>query len=102
MSFPVAEGAPGVSGIVPGPDPAASTTKVTVFESVPSGFCKPTARLPATDTSAAVSDVVHWAADVQDVLRGAPAIRIVEPGPGLDAMKLPPDNFKVKPPADPT
>jgi hypothetical protein len=39
--------------------------------------------------------------DVQEVLRPVPATRIVDPGPGLDAMKLLPDIFKVKPPADP-
>src|ERR1700676_2036108 len=94
MSFPVAEGAPGVSGIVSGPKPGASTTKVTVFESVPSGFCRSTVRFPAKERSAAVRDVVHCPADVQEVLRAAPATRIVDPGPGLDAMKLAPDSFK--------
>src|ERR1700730_2187626 len=101
MSFPVAECAPGVSVIVSGPKPGASTTKVTVFESVPSGFCRRTVRFPAKERSAAVRDVVHCPADVQEVLRAAPATRIVDPGPGLDAMKLAPDSFKVKPPADP-
>ena len=61
--------------------------------------------LPSAADVGAASEVVGVCvftdADVQDVLRSAPAIKIVEPGPGLDAMKLPPDSFKVKPPADP-
>src|SRR5260370_40787138 len=101
MSFPVAEGAPGVSGIVSGPEPGASTTNATAFESVPSGFCRLTVRFPASDRSVAVSDVVHCVSDLQEVLRAVPATRLVDPGPGLDAMKLPPDIFKVTPPADP-
>ena len=101
MSFPAAEGALGVRGIESGPEPGASTTNVTVFESVPSGFCTCTARFPADCRSAAASDVVHSALDTQEVVREAPVTKIVEPGPGLDAMKLLPDISSVKPPADP-
>src|ERR1700690_467420 len=53
MSLPVATGAPGVSGIVEVPDIGFGTTKICVFESVPSGFCSRTERFPATDRSAA-------------------------------------------------
>src|ERR1700730_18229923 len=101
ISFPVTEGAPGVSGITSEPDPVASTTNFTVLDSVPSGFCKPRVRSPATDMSAAESDVVHCVAEEQNVLRAVPATTIMEPGPGLEGMKLAPDIFKVNPPADP-
>jgi hypothetical protein len=47
MSFPIANGAPGVSGIASAPEPGASTTKFAEFERVPSGFCICTARFPA-------------------------------------------------------
>src|SRR5690348_4255795 len=79
ISCPVAEGAPGVRGITAEPEPGASTTKVTAFDSVPSGFCKPTVRFAASDRSAAESGVVHCVGEAQNVLRGVPATRIEEP-----------------------
>src|SRR5579859_4588153 len=94
ISLPVAEGAPGVREITEEPEPGASTMNVTAFDSVPSGFCKPTVRFAASDRSAAESDVVvHCVGDAQNVLRAVPATRIEEPGPGLDAEKLAPDIF---------
>src|SRR5258707_218937 len=59
ISFPVAEGAPGVNGIRSDPEPGAKTTNATEFESVPSGFCKRTVRFPANNRSVAASEVVH-------------------------------------------
>jgi hypothetical protein len=44
---------------------------------------------------------VHSALDTQEVVWDVPVTKIVEPGPGLDAMKLLPDISSVKPPADP-
>jgi hypothetical protein len=38
---------------------------------------------------------------MQEVVRGVPATKIVEPGPGLDPAKLAPVKFRVNPPADP-
>ncbi len=84
-----------------GPEPGASTTKVTVLEIVPPGFCTQTERLPADCKSAEVSDVVHCVLDAQNVVRGVPATRIIEPGPGLDVAKLFPDTSNVNPPAEP-
>ena len=101
ISLPVTEGALGVRGIVPAPEPVASTTKVSILEIVPSGFCSQTERLPADCKSAAVSDVVHCVLDAQTVVRGVPATRIVEPGPGLDVAKLFPDAANVNSPAEP-
>src|ERR1700682_2711175 len=101
MSLPAAVGAPGVRGITSGPKPGASTTNATAFEGVPSGFCNRTVRFPADCRSEAESDVVHVALDAQNVVRGPPIIRIVEPGPGLELAKSFPDISSVKPPADP-
>src|ERR1700716_60738 len=89
MSFPVVEGVPG-----------ASTTKFTEFESVPSGFCRRMVRFPAMERSLAESDVVHCAADVQELVRAVPEIRIIDPGPGLDAIKFAPESLSVNPPTD--
>src|SRR6266849_4950009 len=38
MSFPAADGWPGVRGIAPGPEPTSATTKLTVFDTAPPGF----------------------------------------------------------------
>jgi hypothetical protein len=56
---------------------------------------------PADCRSVEASDVVHCVFDVQFVTREVPATRIVEPGPGLDVMKLLPETSSVKPPAEP-
>ena len=101
MSFPVLDGAPGVSGIAPPPEPGAVTTNASVLESDPSGFWIWTVRFPADCRSAAVIDVVHCAFDVQDVAREDAAIRIADPGPGVDGEKLLPETSRVKPPAAP-
>src|SRR3982074_2696395 len=101
MSFPVVEGVPGVSNIVSRLVLGASTTKFTEFESVPSGFCRRMVRFPAMERSLAESDVVHCAADVQELVRAVPAIRIIEPGPGLDAINFAREISSVNPPADP-
>src|SRR5713226_4313877 len=101
MSLPVAIGAPGVRAMTSGPEPVASTTNETEFESVPSGFCKRTARFPGDCKSAAESEVVQVALDIQNVVRGPPVMMIVEPGPGLEPAKLFPNSSSVKPPADP-
>lgn len=101
MSLPALVGALGVRGIAAVPDPGASTTKLCVLESDPSGFCSCTERFPADCRSAAASDVVHWALDAQDVVRGVPVTRMVAPGPGLDGEKLLPETSRVKPPAEP-
>src|SRR5258708_7653612 len=81
MSFPALEGALGVRGIIPVPDPGATTTNVSVLERVPSGFCTCTGRFPADCRSAMASDVLHWVLDAQNVARDLPASRIAEPGP---------------------
>ena len=96
--FPVLYGALGVSGIVPFPVPWASTTKVCVLESVPSGFCNCTLRFPADCRSAVLSEVMHCVADAQDAVRAVPLTRIVEPGPGIVGAKLFPVTSSVKPP----
>lgn len=101
MSLPNEDGALGVKGIVAASTPGASTTKVEIFEIVPSGFCSWTGKIPANCRSACVSEVVHSVFDSQDVVRGVPAINIVEPGPGLEASKLFPETSRVNPPADP-
>ena len=101
MSSPALEGALGVNGIGADPDPGASTTKVCELESNPLGFCSCTERFPADCRSAAFSDVMHWVLDAQEVARGAPVTRMMEPGPGADGEKLLPLTCKVKPPAEP-
>ena len=98
MSSPVLVGALGVRGIVPVPDPCASTTKVCVLESVPSGFRNCTLRFPGDCRSAKPSEEMHCVIDAQDVVRALPDTRIVEPGPGIVAAKLFPVTSKVKPP----
>src|SRR5579862_1891782 len=101
MSLPVLDGAPGVSGIVPAPEPSPSTVNVCKLESVPPGFSICTERFPENCKSAAVSDVMHCVFDEQNAARGAPATKIVEPGPGEDGEKLFPETSRVKPPAEP-
>lgn len=101
MSFPVLFGALGVRGIVPVPEPCASTTNISVLESVPSGFCNCTLRFPADCKSAAPIEVVHCALESQVVDRGLPLTRIVEPGPGIAAAKFIPVTSSVNPPAVP-
>src|ERR1039458_8076041 len=101
ISFPVTDGALGVRAIVSAPEPSASTAKLAILEIVPPGFCIQTERLPADCTSAAVSDVVHCVFDAQLVVRGVPAIEMIEPGPGLDNAKLSPDIARMNPPAEP-
>src|ERR1700722_6465958 len=99
MSFPVLAGALGVSGIVPVPEPRASTTNVSAFERFPAGLWSCTCRSPADCRSAAPSDVVHWVLDAQSVVRGVPVTTMVEPGPGSDGKKLVPDASRVNTPA---
>src|SRR5579859_2143274 len=101
MSSPVLLGELGVSGIAPVPVPGASTTKVSVLDSKPSGFSICTERLPAIARSEAVSDVMHCVGEAQDVARAALPTSIVEPGPGSDGEKLLPVTSSVNPPAEP-
>src|SRR4029077_19647491 len=101
MSSPTLVGALGVRGIAPLPEPGASTTNVCELESDPSGFRSCTERFPANCRSGAASDVMHCVLDAQDVGRGVPATRIVEPGPGSEEEKLFPETSRVKPPAEP-
>jgi len=101
MSFPVAFGAPGVSGTVPALLVGAATTSVAAAESAPLGFCTVTLRFATELRSAAVSVVEQTAAESHQVARPLPWMRMVEPGPGLLAAKLPPSTRSVMPPAAP-
>jgi hypothetical protein len=101
MSFPVLVGALGVSGIVPVPEPCASTTKFSVLESALSGFCNRTLRFPTDCKSAAPSEAMHCVLESQVVDRELPLTRIVEPGPGIVAAKFIPVTSSVNPPAVP-
>src|ERR1700722_6213011 len=101
MSLPALLGALGVSGICIVPEPGSSTTNVCMLESNPSGFSSWTGKLPADCKSDAFSDVMHWVPDSHEVVRGEPATRIVEPGPGAEGEKLFPETSKVKPPGEP-
>jgi hypothetical protein len=101
MSLPALVGALGVREIVPVPELGASTTNVSELESVPSGFCSCTVKFPANCKSGAASEVMHCELDTQNEVRGVPATRIVEPGPGEDEERLYPETSRVKPPAEP-
>jgi hypothetical protein len=80
---------------------AEATTNAAVFDVLPPGFCSVTLKLAATCKSEEASVVVQADAVLQTVVRALPEIRIVEPGPGLDAAKFAPSTCSVKPPAAP-
>src|SRR6202140_1515370 len=101
MSFALAAGAALVSEITSSAVFCAATTRETLLEVVPSGLRICTATLPTAATSAGVTGTVHSDTDVQVVVRAVPPISKTEPGPGLDATKLPPSTRNVKPLAPP-
>jgi hypothetical protein len=101
MSFPLALGLADVSGITSGVGASCATTKFTMFENVPSGFCICTLKLPAAERSEAARVVVQSPFVSQKVVRAVPPTRITEPGPGLLSTKFPPCTRRVNPPALP-
>lgn len=101
MSFPVAEGFVGVSGMMSTFGDAATTTKFTVLDCVKSGFRIATDKFPALARSVNVNAVVHVPLDEHEVVRAVPPTRIVELGPGLVGRKFPPCTCNVKLPAPP-
>ena len=88
MSLPVAEGAPGVRAMLVAVDGGAATMNETTLDVAPLGFCTTTLKFEAVARSDELSVTEQFAADWHSVLRVLPAIRTVEPGPELVAVKL--------------
>src|SRR6266478_4736011 len=101
MSFVVAEGAALVREMISSEGLGAATTRETLLEVELSGLRTWTKRLPGAETSAEVTGAVHSVTEMQVVVRAAPAINKTEPGPGVEATKLPPSTRRVKPLAAP-
>src|SRR6266852_1403598 len=97
MSFVEAEGAALASEMTSSEALRAATIRETLLEVVLSGLRIWTERLPGAETSAAMTGAVHSVTE----LRVVPAINKTEPGPGVDAAKLPPSTRRVKPLAAP-
>src|ERR1700688_4766872 len=99
MSLPVAEGAPGVRAMLVAVDGGAATMNETILDVAPLGFCTTTLKFEVLARSDELSVTEQFAADWHSVLRVLPAIRTVEPGPELVAVKLAPAILNVKPAA---
>jgi hypothetical protein len=90
MSFAEAEGAALVREMISSEALRAATMRETLLEVVLPGLRSWTERLPGAETSAAVTGAVHSVTELHMVMRGVPAISKTEPGPGVEAAKLPP------------
>src|SRR5271170_4691319 len=86
ISSAVAAGAALVSEMISSEPLGAPTTSKTTLDSVPTGSCTCTVRLPAAATSAGVTGAVHSVAELHAVVRGVPPTSSTDPGPGLDAV----------------
>ena len=101
MSFVVAEGAAPVREMISSEALGAATMRETLLEVVLPGLRTWTERLPAVETSAVVTGAVHFVTELHMVVRAVRAISKTEPGPGVEAAKLPPSTRRVKPLAAP-
>src|SRR5579864_7280302 len=101
ISFDAAIGAALVSEITSSTVFCAAMIRETLLDVVASGLRICTATLPTVATSAGVTGAAHSDTDVQVVVRAVPPISKTEPGPGLEALKLPPSTRSVKPLAAP-
>src|SRR6266851_10355569 len=101
MSLAVAEGAALVREMISPDGLRAATMRETLLEVELSGLRTWTERLPAVETAAAVTGAVHSVTELHVVVRAVPAINKTEPGPGVEAMKLPPSTRRMKPLAAP-
>ena len=81
------------------PSARGTTVNMAVPDLWPAGFSRITAMFIAADTSKEVSAVVQSDAELHSVFLAFPLIRICDPGPGLDAMKLAPCTRNVNPAA---
>jgi hypothetical protein len=86
----------GESEITAADAPAAATTRASVFDCAPPGFCTETLTVPAEATSAGAIVTVHAVALAQAVFRAAPSIITWLPGPGLVGTKFIPVSESVK------
>src|SRR5258708_2363782 len=78
-----------------------TTTRETLFDREPSGFCSCTLTLPAIGTSEGKIGAVHSAALLQLVVRVAPPSSSADPGTGVVAAKPPPSMRRVNPSTPP-
>src|SRR5271166_1563865 len=102
MFWPVEVGEAVVRVMTVSEVPRATTTRLTVLESVPPGFWIWMETLPICATSVLLMGAEQLFAELQVVTRAVPLRRSVEPGPGLDGMKPLPSTVRVKPSALPT
>src|SRR5258708_33715350 len=90
MSWPAAEGDDVVSVKLSSKAFGWTTTRETLFDREPSGFCSCTLTLPAIATSEGRIGAVHSAALLQLAVRVAPPSSSADPGTGAVAAKPPP------------
>src|SRR5258708_24634321 len=101
MSWPAAEGDDVVSVMLSSKAFGWTTTRETLFDREPSGFCSCTLTLPAMAMSEGKIAAIHSAALLQLVLREVPPSSSADPGPGAVAAKPPPSTRRVNPSAPP-
>src|SRR6266852_2383292 len=75
-----------------------STTTMSFVEAEGAALAS---EMTSSEALSAMTGAVHSVTELHVVMRAVPAINKTEPGPGVDAAKLPPSTRRVKPLAAP-